>query len=1116
MISRTNSTGNFPPAKTDKPRPHICTTCTRSFARLEHLKRHERSHTKEKPFECPECTRCFARRDLLLRHQQKLHLTTMPPSRQKSGRRESTSSATGPGKVRKLGNCAQGATGPGAHPQRPRANTIGHVDTSTLGMLEAVGPSGAPMADGMFESSHGFCNSALPDLAGYNFRGMSTAAGHHGYPQSLPKLETNFMHHDIGCSLRTAPPYGGFGGDSGMQSYWCEPNSTVNPAQLHFARSPEASDLELSQPPYPQYQIPVDQSEVPAEANFGWLCGFEKQMPFGDANEQAINESSPSDDSPVSPSETNERLLDNISASAQTTADWQTAMSAPAPLPTILQMDFTNSPFPQYESQDGVSPKSHQAFGITAEPYMSSPPLLSNTPLSTMHQHDGGFPQFADTESLSNTTGSLTGSGSNRHSSITSIGADSINDATRQALLSSLSQPNRYCHANQSKYGLPRATSFPSTMDLQRFVGAYIQYFHPHLPFLHLPSLSFDVSSIANTYGARDGTSHNQHSTTDGSGALILAMAAIGAFYEYERVVSKELFELARKMIKTYLDQRCQSDHSVAYNHLPGSALTGDPNPPLWLVQAMLLNVIYGHNCGEKRKIDAANSHCAALAGLAQAVEFARPLATDLHPRAVSFAPIKEDIEMTGAEMAADPWNAATQQQTSDGYSQWQDWVYTEERKRTLYAVFVLSSMLVSAYNQPPTLMNSEINLDLPCDEDLWAAESFEAWNFLGGAVAAETKSATFAAALTELLTASQRLNRRSHPHQSLGFCHMDDLPETNVQPSAFGCLVLINALHNYIWETRQRHIGRQWTPQETDSMHYHLEPALKAFQAAWASNPQHSVDRTSKTETGTLSADCIPLLDLAYIRLFVNLGPSKEALWRRDWNSMAYELAHGSELVQHAEFDLNLPAHRQSSSPSVVVLNPPATQRERQLRKAAFHAANSLVMSDKLGVTFADFTSRELPMSSSLCAFDCAQILAEWVAAVQDRVGRYVGILGKDDIDLSQAPGIVLLEDEDCNLLDKINTIIRNVEVKLRSNGAIDAAPSRPSSAMAAIPDNQLPISEMPSLLECGYGSKILLITASMLEKAAVWPVMLELGQSLHAQAVLMKERAEASVLAA
>lgn len=56
-----------------KPRLFVCDTCSRAFARLEHLKRHERSHTKEKPFVCGLCQRKFSRRDLLLRHAQKLH-----------------------------------------------------------------------------------------------------------------------------------------------------------------------------------------------------------------------------------------------------------------------------------------------------------------------------------------------------------------------------------------------------------------------------------------------------------------------------------------------------------------------------------------------------------------------------------------------------------------------------------------------------------------------------------------------------------------------------------------------------------------------------------------------------------------------------------------------------------------------------------------------------------------------------------------------------------------------------------------------------------------------------------------------------------------------------------
>lgn len=56
-----------------KPRVFVCAMCTRAFARLEHLRRHERSHTKEKPFDCGVCQRKFLRRDLLLRHAQKLH-----------------------------------------------------------------------------------------------------------------------------------------------------------------------------------------------------------------------------------------------------------------------------------------------------------------------------------------------------------------------------------------------------------------------------------------------------------------------------------------------------------------------------------------------------------------------------------------------------------------------------------------------------------------------------------------------------------------------------------------------------------------------------------------------------------------------------------------------------------------------------------------------------------------------------------------------------------------------------------------------------------------------------------------------------------------------------------
>jgi len=159
--------------------------------------------------------------------------------------------------------------------------------------------------------------------------------------------------------------------------------------------------------------------------------------------------------------------------------------------------------------------------------------------------------------------------------------------------------------------------------------------------------------------------------------------------------------------------------------------------------------------------------------------------------------------------------------------------------------------------------------------------------------------------------------------------------------------------------------------------------------------------------------------------------------------------------------------------------------------------------MSDKLGVTFADFTSRELPLQSAMCAFDCAQVLAEWVATVQERVGPYLGILGKDDIDLSQVPGIMLLEEEDCKLLSKIQEVLQSAEIKMN----YELAGMGTMAAMNAAPN-------LPSADNYGYGSKILRVTAYMLDKAAVWPVTHLMARSLETQANHMRVRAENSSL--
>ena len=998
---------------------------------------------------------------------------------------------------------------------RPRANTFSTLDTATLGLLTNPGPQ----LGRNFQAAQAYHNSIgnLPGVSGFEYRGMST--GQSMGLNGLPKLDTSCMSSDMAGGLRTAPPYGGFGAEFGMNSFNFGQGSanTINPVALHL-HGMHGLGIDAPTLPYQQMWSGMSGSQMMTEDdnNFDWMAqGFENQMSFAHPNESAIDTSSPSAMSTNSPDAGTDPSAMPSRLAAVGNQIWSNSMVGHAQMvnsPTAF--DIQNSNFNEMLPAPGdtVSPKSLLAqSGHGMDAGFATPPPLPG--LDQSGAMPGYLPQAfqlpfvrnsaASTASTSSVDSSL------RQSSTTTASLELVSEHVRNILIASLSQNAGF---GQRKYSQPSISSplsprdgskskslnmnnFPSTPDLQRYVSSYVEFFHPHLPFLHIPSLSFESSEYTTPLRGTNANSQAGHSSiAGGGGCLILSIAAIGALYEHDMTYSRELFECAKRLISSYLEERRKANMSKAQFGAGQPSETEDT--PLWLVQAMLLNVIYGHNCGDKQAADIASRHCAALVSLARGAELARPFG--VYTGSSSNGTVQQDMQMSG--MAIEGWNTLLNEPDD---SDWHSWKVMEERKRTLYAVFILSSLLVSAYNHPPALTNSEIRLDLPCDEELWLAGSAQAWRAMGGASMADSKAIAFGGALGHLLTAAQRQQRRASAASQMlaNGTKAEEGPEIELRPSAFGCLILVNALHNYIWETRQRHLGRQWTAQETEQMHAHIEPALRAWQAAWASNPTHSLERPNPFGAGPLSADAIPLLDLAYVRLFVNLGRSKEAFWQRDYDAMADELARGAEVVQHAghtpgsnsdssklSHDSNTSSSRRGSTAGSVngegVVPKPeitdaqdslsssipvqqsgqASRRERHLRKAAFYAADSLSMSDKLGLSFAEHTSRELPLQSAMCAFDCAQVLAEWVTTVQERVGRYLGIMGKDDMDVMQVPGIILLEDEDRKLLEKIDEVLSSAEAKMNPSTAI-----------------------MNS--EGGYGSKILSLTAHMLERAAVWP---------------------------
>lgn len=230
------------PKKVRKPKLRTCRSCSRSFARLEHLKRHERSHTKEKPFECPRCSSCFSRQDLLVRHQRTVHsASNNPPATATTTTTASAAAATTP------------PTTPTAKTSTPAVKKVPPPPTTAQVGTAAITPP--PSSDEDEEKGAESIRSkpaptkaatAWSDTVGQNFVPHPPQHHpHHSRSYSFPSYNFNQNQHykyhfnntpiDM-MALRTTLPFEHLGVNLGIgpMNFKVAQEPTINPAQLHF------------------------------------------------------------------------------------------------------------------------------------------------------------------------------------------------------------------------------------------------------------------------------------------------------------------------------------------------------------------------------------------------------------------------------------------------------------------------------------------------------------------------------------------------------------------------------------------------------------------------------------------------------------------------------------------------------------------------------------------------------------------------------------------------------------------------------------------------------------------------------------------------------------------
>lgn len=456
---------------------------------------------------------------------------------------------------------------------------------------------------------------------------------------------------------------------------------------------------------------------------------------------------------------------------------------------------------------------------------------------------------------------------------------------------------------------IPPSFQLPSRLALSRYVAGFINGFHEHLPFLHIPTMIADNTSIE----------------------LVLAMAAVGAQYCFEGEKGVELFNVSQTIAQQRIKQR---DARLAALHRQGESewwqggtnfINGYPSDrtndtprstsisgPLGLPQ-----------CDETESMLQRDD----LLQTAQALLLLMAMATWAKHREI----LREALAIQSI-LATLVRDDGFKNSPLDNTGDWYTWARQESYKRTKFIVFCFFNLHCIVYNIPSLILNSELDMTLPCSAGEFKAVTQSKWK--------ETRARTTTIETT-FQNALSRLFSRGNGNDASAY------------NSSLGNYVLVHALIQHIFFVRQVSRYRlsnqgDLPPEDITS----IEHALRNWQIAWKRNPESSLDPLNPN--GPVTFNSTALLRLAYIRLNVDIGPGR-ALDTRDPQQIAN-------------------AFRDS----------PPLKRTPKLLRAVLHSAHALSIPVKIGIHLVAQTQTfNWSIQHSLCTLECAYLLSKWLEAL-------------------------------------------------------------------------------------------------------------------------------------